>query len=104
MAGFVNRENRVPYYQRLFFEADKKHIRLWETIGVRVKRKEHERLILGTDSQEQIHAVSLLFYSLGRPSWYVKESPSGSLRACLRRIHADFQSKYVLYVQDGTRS
>ncbi|RKF55350.1 hypothetical protein GcM3_202006 [Golovinomyces cichoracearum] len=28
---FVNRENRVPYYQRLFFEADKKHIRLWET-------------------------------------------------------------------------
>ncbi|EPQ62077.1 hypothetical protein BGT96224_3488 [Blumeria graminis f. sp. tritici 96224] len=31
MAGFVNRENRVPHYQRLFFDANKKHIRLWET-------------------------------------------------------------------------
>lgn len=31
MAGFVQRENRVPYYQRLFFEGQKKHIRIWDT-------------------------------------------------------------------------
>ncbi|KAK2624563.1 hypothetical protein QTJ16_005756 [Diplocarpon rosae] len=29
MAGFVNRENRVPYYQKLFQEGAKKHIRQW---------------------------------------------------------------------------
>ncbi|TVY36501.1 hypothetical protein LOCC1_G007196 [Lachnellula occidentalis] len=29
MAGFVYRENRVPYYQRLFQEGSKKHIRSW---------------------------------------------------------------------------
>ncbi|RKF60695.1 hypothetical protein OnM2_048016 [Erysiphe neolycopersici] len=33
MAGFVQRENRVPYYQRLFFDGQKKHIRIWETIS-----------------------------------------------------------------------
>ncbi|PSS28188.1 hypothetical protein M430DRAFT_15417 [Amorphotheca resinae ATCC 22711] len=29
MAGFIFRENRVPYYQRLFQEGQKKHIRQW---------------------------------------------------------------------------
>ncbi|KAI6712895.1 hypothetical protein JHW43_004549 [Diplocarpon mali] len=29
MAGFINRENRVPYYQRLFQEGSKKHVRQW---------------------------------------------------------------------------
>ncbi|KAE8442883.1 hypothetical protein EG329_002555 [Mollisiaceae sp. DMI_Dod_QoI] len=29
MAGFVNRENRVPYYQRMFQEGGRKHIRQW---------------------------------------------------------------------------
>ena len=30
---FVYRENRVPYYQRLFQEGQKKHIRQWEQVG-----------------------------------------------------------------------
>ncbi|KAG9237144.1 hypothetical protein BJ875DRAFT_395737 [Amylocarpus encephaloides] len=29
MAGFVNRENRVPYYQRMFQEGAKQHVRQW---------------------------------------------------------------------------
>ncbi|ELR08912.1 hypothetical protein VC83_05856 [Pseudogymnoascus destructans] len=29
MAGFVNRENRVPYYQRLFQEGQKNGVRQW---------------------------------------------------------------------------
>ncbi|CAG8981014.1 hypothetical protein HYALB_00011849 [Hymenoscyphus albidus] len=29
MAGYLNRENRVPYYQRLFQEGHKQHIRQW---------------------------------------------------------------------------
>lgn len=30
--SFVNRENRVPYYQRLFQEGGKKHIRQWQQV------------------------------------------------------------------------
>ncbi|RFU29970.1 hypothetical protein B7463_g6365, partial [Scytalidium lignicola] len=29
MAGFVNRENRVPHYQRLFQQGQQQHIRQW---------------------------------------------------------------------------
>ncbi|KAI9048868.1 hypothetical protein LZ554_006725 [Drepanopeziza brunnea f. sp. 'monogermtubi'] len=29
MAGFVNRENRVPHYQRLFQEGQRNHVRQW---------------------------------------------------------------------------
>jgi len=29
MAGFIYRDNRVPFYQRLFQEGQKKHVRQW---------------------------------------------------------------------------
>ncbi|KAL2064567.1 hypothetical protein VTL71DRAFT_3704 [Oculimacula yallundae] len=29
MAGFVNRENRVPHYQRMFQQGAKQHVRQW---------------------------------------------------------------------------
>jgi hypothetical protein len=32
MYSFVNRENRVPYYQRIFQEGQKQHIRQWNQV------------------------------------------------------------------------
>ncbi|PQE04559.1 Cytochrome c oxidase subunit 7A2 mitochondrial protein [Rutstroemia sp. NJR-2017a BVV2] len=51
MAGFVNRENRVPHYQRLFQEGAHKHIRQW--------------------NQKQDDALPILRLSLGWFCWYV---------------------------------
>jgi hypothetical protein len=43
--SFINRENRVPYYQRLFQEGQKKHVRQWEQ--VRSSNSLSSRHILG---------------------------------------------------------
>ncbi|RQM08511.1 hypothetical protein DH86_00000233 [Scytalidium sp. 3C] len=32
--SFVNRENRVPHYQRLFFEGQKHHVRQWVQVHI----------------------------------------------------------------------
>ena len=68
MNSFVYRENRVPYYQRLFQEGQKKHIRQWNQVRYNLPSRFPDltaggrigRLIRNIDSTRSCYVESIL--------------------------------------------
>ncbi|KAH8671894.1 hypothetical protein BGZ60DRAFT_406123 [Tricladium varicosporioides] len=69
MAGFVNRENRVPHYQKLFQEGGKQHIRQWNMARGRYMMLPYYMVLAGTFSGAMYMMVRQV---LGHKTWWGK--------------------------------
>lgn len=73
------RENRVPYYQRLFQDGEKKHIRQWVQVCLvsfpfrqLTVSPTHLLTIMNQDTEEQTNALPVLRRALWRLCRYVE--------------------------------
>merc|ERR1712093_584068 len=72
MAGFVNRENRVPHYQRLFQEGARQHVRQWnQTPKSKIMLYPYYAALFGGFAGSMYMMVGL---TLGHKTWFGKNS------------------------------
>ncbi|KAK0118524.1 hypothetical protein ONS95_007414 [Cadophora gregata] len=70
MAGFVNRENRVPHYQRLFQEGARQHVRQWnQTPKSKIMLYPYYAALFGGLAGSMYMMVRL---TLGHKTWFGK--------------------------------
>ncbi|KAF2014600.1 hypothetical protein BU24DRAFT_463377 [Aaosphaeria arxii CBS 175.79] len=67
MAGFVNRENRVPHYQRLFQKHD--GLRLWEKSRGKYIMPVYKAILFGSFASSMYMMGRLV---LGHKTWFGK--------------------------------
>ncbi|KAL5322235.1 hypothetical protein ACEPPN_010207 [Leptodophora sp. 'Broadleaf-Isolate-01'] len=70
MAGFVNRENRVPHYQRMFQEGGRNHVRQWnQTPKSKIILYPYYAALFGGFAGSMYMMVRL---TLGHKTWFGK--------------------------------
>ncbi|PMD21237.1 hypothetical protein NA56DRAFT_679441 [Hyaloscypha hepaticicola] len=70
MAGFINRENRVPYYQRLFQDGQRHAVRQWnQTSKSRILLRPYLVLLFGSFAGSMYMMGRLV---LGHKTWFGK--------------------------------
>ncbi|KAF4634267.1 hypothetical protein G7Y89_g3850 [Cudoniella acicularis] len=70
MAGFINRENRVPHYQQLFQQGGKQHVRQWnQTPKSKYMLTPYYILLGGTFGGAMYMMVRMV---LGHKTWFSK--------------------------------